>query len=106
MDHPPVPKDAKLTLIIYITHFSLSAVSLLCNLPRFDNLIFMNLTTAGASAVSCKSGNKNHFFSWILFCLLPKFLGTPIAYVPFLLIKAIDRSPSSIVLCLENFGEI
>ncbi|KAK4834413.1 hypothetical protein QYF36_022129 [Acer negundo] len=73
---------------------------------RFDNLIFMNLTTTGASAVSCKSGNKNYFFSWILFCLLPKFLGTPIAYVPFLLIKAIDRSPSSTVLCLENFGEI
>ncbi|KAK6255612.1 hypothetical protein QQP08_012734 [Theobroma cacao] len=62
-------------------------------LPRFDCTIFMNSRTTGASTVSCKSGNKNDFFFWILFCLLPKFLGTPITYVNFVLIKAIDRSP-------------
>ncbi|OMP10177.1 hypothetical protein COLO4_04757 [Corchorus olitorius] len=57
-------------------------------------MIFMNSTTTGASTVSCISGNKNNFFFWILFCLLPKFLGTPITYVNFIVIKATDRSPS------------
>ncbi|KAJ6913408.1 hypothetical protein NC651_015810 [Populus alba x Populus x berolinensis] len=71
----------------------------------FDGLIFMNSSTTGASTVSCKSGNKNNFFFWILFCLLPKFLGTPIAYVNFLLIKATDRRPS-VVRVLDTCGEI
>lgn len=71
---------------------------------RLDCVIFMNLKDIGASTVSCYSGNKNHFFSWILFCLLPKFLGTPIAYVPFFFIKVVDSSPSS-AFVLDNSGE-
>jgi len=65
----------------------------------------MNSSTTGASTVSCKSGNKNNLFFWILFCLLPKFLGDFIAYVNFLLIKAIDRCPS-VVCVLDTCGEI
>ena len=64
---------------------------------RFDNLIFMNSRLTETSVVSCKSGNNNNnLFFWILFCLLPKFLGTPFAYGNFLLLKAIDRSPSAV----------
>ncbi|PON32109.1 hypothetical protein PanWU01x14_364100 [Parasponia andersonii] len=66
----------------------------------------MNSTTTEVSVVSCKSGNKNDLcFYWILFSLLPKFLGTPFAFVNFLLIKAIDRSPSKVGLW-EAFEEI
>ncbi|GAB4833136.1 hypothetical protein Ancab_031382 [Ancistrocladus abbreviatus] len=59
-------------------------------------LIFMSSRTGVASAVSCKLGNKNGFFLWIFICLLPKFLGTSVVYVNFLLITAIDRSPSAL----------
>ncbi|WJX82335.1 Serine/threonine-protein kinase AtPK2/AtPK19 [Trifolium repens] len=63
----------------------------------------MSSTTTGAYLVSCNSGNKNNsLFCWILICLLPKFLGTAFAYINFLLIHAIDRSPSA-VRVLENF---
>lgn len=63
---------------------------------RFDSLIFMNSRATEASVVSCESGNDSDLcFFWILFCLLPKFLGSPFAYVNFLLIKAVDRSPSA-----------
>lgn len=48
------------------------------------------------SVVSCESGNKNSLYLWILLSLLPKFLGTAFAYVNFLLIKAIDRSPPAV----------
>ncbi|KAB2630407.1 hypothetical protein D8674_007926 [Pyrus ussuriensis x Pyrus communis] len=66
----------------------------------FPSLIFMNSRTAEASVFSCKSGNKNNlFFVWILFCLLPKFLGTPFAIVNL----AIDRIPSR-ALAVETFG--
>jgi hypothetical protein len=65
----------------------------------------MNSSTTGASTVSCKSGNKNYLFFWILFCLLPKFLGAFIAYANFLLIKAIDRCPSAVCV-LDTCGEI
>ncbi|CAN1134148.1 hypothetical protein LINPERHAP2_LOCUS8086 [Linum perenne] len=72
---------------------------------HLESLTFMNSTTSGAFTVSCASGNKNKnnnslFFCWILFCLLPKFLGTPIVYVSFLLIKAIDRSSGDITITL------
>ena len=84
-------KSIFLALCIY--EFSWLCMTLAC---RFDSLIFMNSRSAEASEVSCKSGNNNDLcFFWILFCLLPKFLGTPFAYVNFLLIKAIDRSPSA-----------
>uniref|UniRef100_A0A3Q7IJ74 Uncharacterized protein n=1 Tax=Solanum lycopersicum TaxID=4081 RepID=A0A3Q7IJ74_SOLLC len=43
---------------------------------RFDFRIFMNTRTTVVSAVSCKSGNKNGFFCWILLCLLSKFFKT------------------------------
>ncbi|KAM1353437.1 hypothetical protein COP2_033965 [Malus domestica] len=67
---------------------------------RFDSLLFMNSRTSEASVFSCKSGNKNNlFFVWILFCLLPKFLGTPFAIVNL----AIDRCPSR-ALAVETFG--
>lgn len=72
---------------------------------RFDYLIFMNSRITETSVVSCKSGNKNFLFFWILFCLLPKFLGTPFAFGNYLLIKAIDRHPSA-VLILRTSGEI
>ncbi|KAF7825405.1 serine/threonine-protein kinase AtPK2/AtPK19-like [Senna tora] len=55
----------------------------------------MNSTTAGSYSVSCVSGNKNCLFCWILLSLLPKYLGTPFARINFLLIQAIDRSPSA-----------
>ncbi|KAI5326110.1 hypothetical protein L3X38_035184 [Prunus dulcis] len=87
-------------------HFSSSALSLrsVCTLPRSDSLIFMNSRTTEVSVFSCKSGNRNNpFFIWILFCLLPKFQGTPFAFVSFLLVKAIDRSPSG-ALAFETFG--
>ncbi|KAJ8570941.1 hypothetical protein K7X08_037913 [Anisodus acutangulus] len=45
-------------------------------LPRFDFSIFMNTRTTVVSAVSCKSGNNNGFFCWILLCLLSKFFKT------------------------------
>ena len=65
----------------------------------------MNSTTTVASIVSCKSGNKNDLFFWILVCLLPKFFKTPTASVNFLLIKGIDRTPLG--LChLRSFEEI
>lgn len=66
----------------------------------------MNSRTIEVSVVSCKSGNKNDLcFLWIFLCLLPKFLGTAFAYVNFLLIKAIDRSPSA-VWVLGVSGEV
>ncbi|KAL6132926.1 hypothetical protein ACLB2K_065165 [Fragaria x ananassa] len=73
-------------------------------LPKSDSLIFMNSRATEASVFPCQSGNKNSlFFTWILFCLWPKFLGTPFAFVNFLLVKAIDRSPSG-ALVLATFG--
>ncbi|TKY65659.1 hypothetical protein E2542_SST08519 [Spatholobus suberectus] len=66
----------------------------------------MSSTTTGAYFVSCVSGNKNNdLFCWVLLCLLPKFLGTPFAYINFLLIQAIDRSPSAVGV-LGNFGVV
>lgn len=75
---------------------------------RSDYLTFMSSTTAEASVVSCNSGNKKNcysFYLWILLGLLPKFLGTAFGYVNFLLIKAIDRSPSG-VCRIGTFGKI
>ncbi|KAJ4970162.1 hypothetical protein NE237_003261 [Protea cynaroides] len=80
--------------------FVLSAIS-----TGFQKSIFMSSRSTAASIVSCKSGNKNDFFVWILVCLLPQFLGTAIAYVNFLLFKAIVRNPSSSVCILDCFGE-
>ncbi|RXI01586.1 hypothetical protein DVH24_014935, partial [Malus domestica] len=78
----------------------ISAVSNSGLLLSFDSLLFMNSRTSEASVFSCKSGNKNNlFFVWILFCLLPKFLGTPFAIVNL----AIDRCPSR-ALAVETFG--
>lgn len=71
----------------------------------FDILIFMNSTSTVTSTVSCQLGNKNNFFFWILVCLLPRFLGNPVEYVNFQLLKAIVRCPSSSVRILESFGE-
>lgn len=66
----------------------------------------MSSATTGAYFVSCVSGNKNDdLFCWVLLCLLPKFLGTPFAYINFLLIQAIDRSPSAVEV-LGNFGVV
>ncbi|KAI4353566.1 hypothetical protein L6164_002505 [Bauhinia variegata] len=72
--------------------------------PQIVYWIFMNSKAIGASLVSCVSGNKNNL-SWILLCLLPKYLGTPFAYANFLLIQAVDRSPSAVGV-LGNFGVI
>ncbi|KAK7294884.1 hypothetical protein RJT34_17783 [Clitoria ternatea] len=84
----------------------------LCSLPspfpslqpsQIVNWIFMSSTITGAYFVSCDSGNNNCdnlLFCWILLCLLPKFLGTPFAYINFLLIQAIDRSPSAVAVNL------
>ncbi|KAF5750729.1 hypothetical protein HS088_TW03G01068 [Tripterygium wilfordii] len=88
--------------ISYPTHASqtkaiLHVSSSLCNLFGIENLILMNSTTAGVFTVSCKSGNKNNFFC-ALFCLLPKFLGTSFAFMNYVLIKAVDRSPSALVI--------
>ena len=70
------------------------------------NWIFMSSTNTGAYFVSCDSGNKNSLlFCWILLCLLPKFLGTPFAYINFLLIQAVDRSESAVGV-LGNLGVI
>ncbi|KAL5733034.1 hypothetical protein ACOSP7_032372 [Xanthoceras sorbifolium] len=66
----------------------------------------MNSRSTVAFTVSCKSGNKNSLFFWILVCLLPSFLVTPIACVNFLLFKAIVRCPSSSLRNLESFREI
>ncbi|KAG2406208.1 uncharacterized protein HKW66_Vig0054640 [Vigna angularis] len=63
----------------------------------------MSSATTGAYFVSCVSGNKNDLLCWVLLFLLPKFLGTPFAYINFLLIQAIDRSPSAVGV-LGNFG--
>ncbi|QCE12120.1 non-specific serine/threonine protein kinase [Vigna unguiculata] len=64
----------------------------------------MSSATTGAYFVSCVSGNKNNdLLCWVLLFLLPKFLGTPFAYINFLLIQAIDRSPSAVGV-LGNFG--
>ncbi|KAK4268390.1 hypothetical protein QN277_025056 [Acacia crassicarpa] len=60
------------------------------------NWIFMSSTTTGPFSVSCAAGNKNSLFCWILLSLLPKYLGTPFARFNFLLIQAIDRSPSAV----------
>jgi len=65
----------------------------------------MSSTTTGAYLVSCYSGNKNNgLFCWILICLLPKFLGTAFAYINFLLIQAIDRSPSAVRVLFGPFN--
>ncbi|RYQ83546.1 hypothetical protein Ahy_B10g102271 isoform C [Arachis hypogaea] len=70
------------------------------------NWIFMSSTTTGAFFVSCDSGNNNSLlFCWILLSLLPKFLGTPFAYINFLLIQAVDRKESAVGF-LGNFGVI
>ncbi|KAL9254589.1 hypothetical protein AKJ16_DCAP05338 [Drosera capensis] len=63
--------------------------------PPVCYLIFMNTATAVASAFSCKSGKNSTFFG-IFVCLLPKFLGTLVVYVNFLLFAAIDRNPSAL----------
>ncbi|KAI9108135.1 hypothetical protein K1719_021008 [Acacia pycnantha] len=63
---------------------------------QISNWIFMSSTTTGPYSVSCASGNKNNLFCWILLSLLPKYLGTPFARFNFLLIQAIDRSPSAL----------
>ncbi|KAK6943279.1 hypothetical protein RJ641_028656 [Dillenia turbinata] len=68
---------------------------------RSDSLIFVNSRLTEASIVSCNSGNS---FFWILFCLLPMFLGAPIEYSDFLLDKAVDRSPAAVCI-LGFFGE-
>ncbi|KAK9186809.1 hypothetical protein WN944_018198 [Citrus x changshan-huyou] len=73
---------------------------------QLNYVIFMNSRSTVAFTVSCKSGNKNDFFYWILVCLPPTFLGTLIAYVNFFLFKAIVRCPSSSLRILETFGEI
>lgn len=66
----------------------------------------MSSATTGAYFVSCVSGNKNDdLFCSVLLCLLPKFLGTPFAFINFLLIQAIDRSPSAVGV-LGNFGVV
>lgn len=82
---------------VFVTYFS--CVFTLDS--RFDNLFFMSSNNTVASVVSCKSGNKNDFL-WILVCLLPNFLGSAIVYVNFLLITAVDRSPSAVCI-LESF---
>ncbi|KAF5199382.1 hypothetical protein FRX31_011031, partial [Thalictrum thalictroides] len=83
-----------------------SFVRCVCSQPsKIENLIFMNSRSTVASSVSCKAGNKNDFFFWILVCLLPKFLGLSIACVNFQLFKAIIRIPSSSVSVLTTFGE-
>lgn len=78
--------------------FSFSFLFFLVELKcRLSIRIFMSSTTTGAYLVSCYSGNKNNgLFCWILICLLPKFLGTAFAFINFLLIQAIDRSPSAV----------
>ncbi|KAK4382909.1 Methylesterase 17 [Sesamum angolense] len=63
-----------------------------------DCLIFMNSRSPVASAVSCQTGNKNKFLLWILCCFFPRFFGSPVAFVNFLLFKAIVRWPSPSVL--------
>lgn len=73
---------------------------------QLNYVIFMNSRSTVAFTVSCKSGNKNDFFYWILVCLPPTFLGTLIAYINFFLFKAIVRCPSSSLHILETFGEI
>ncbi|KAK8558292.1 hypothetical protein V6N13_038765 [Hibiscus sabdariffa] len=75
-----------------------SALRLLLSSLRFDCMIFMNSRTTEAYTVSCKSGNKNTFFFWTLFCLVPKFLGVPIAYISFISFKAVDRSPAVAII--------
>ncbi|KAL2330521.1 hypothetical protein Fmac_018102 [Flemingia macrophylla] len=70
------------------------------------NLIFMSSTTNGGHFVSCVSENKNNdLFCWVLLCLLPKFLGTPCAFINFLLIQAIDRNQSAVGV-LGNAGVV
>ncbi|KAL0403001.1 UNVERIFIED_CONTAM: Serine/threonine-protein kinase AtPK2/AtPK19 [Sesamum radiatum] len=49
----------------------------------------MNSRSPVASAVSCQTGNKNKFLLWILCCFFPRFFGSPVAFVNFLLFKAI-----------------
>lgn len=66
----------------------------------------MSSATTGAYFVSCVAGNKNNdLLCWVLLFLLPKFLGTPFAYINFLLIQAIDRSPTAVGV-LGNFGVV
>ncbi|KAL8154395.1 hypothetical protein V2J09_012155 [Rumex salicifolius] len=60
---------------------------------------FMSSSISLASVVSCNPGNK-YSFCWVFLCLLPKFLGAPVIFVNFLLVKAIDRSPSALSVLL------
>jgi len=65
---------------------------------RIGNLIFMNLTSAARSTVSCRAGSNSNFLFWILVCFLlpPSFLGAPeVVYVHSQLIELIVGFPSS-----------
>ncbi|PSS32760.1 Serine/threonine-protein kinase [Actinidia chinensis var. chinensis] len=62
----------------------------------------MNSRISVASAVSCKLGNTNNFFFWILVCLLSKFFKNPTANVNFCLFNDIDR----ILAVSESFEEL
>lgn len=73
---------------------------------QFVCLQFMNSRSAAASTVSCKTGNKNKFLFCFLICLFPRFLGSPVSFVNFLLFKAVVRSPSSSVPVYDISGEI
>ncbi|KAK7340063.1 hypothetical protein VNO77_20755 [Canavalia gladiata] len=91
--------------LIYVKNWNSNSSSLCGGIV---NWIFMSSTITGEYFVSCDSGNKNNnnnLFCWILLCLLPKFLGTPFAYINFLLIQAIDRSPSAVGV-LGSFGVV
>ncbi|XXG42848.1 hypothetical protein AAC387_Pa01g3023 [Persea americana] len=70
------------------------------NLPRYSSSIFMSSRRTVASSVSCKLGNF-----WILVCLLPGFLGAPVVFENFQLLKATVRDPSSLTPVFNAFGE-